>query len=114
MSTTTVQDGNVKLYSFIDEKTCERVTTAAVLPSSMAPDWNGQTIWLLDWKIDADAVTLTYQLTNSAYAAVLDCKLPVEQSRAKLMPPNRSKNWEWSEYGAEWRNRKTGDRFKPV
>ena len=113
MSNSLVLFGVIRLFSWIDHDTCERVETVAVLPEQTAKDWEGQSINVIDWQISEDrqTVKLTYQTRNDAYAPILDATLPIRVDRFKLQPPTRSKNWELDKYSDYWRNRKTGERL---
>lgn len=112
---TPIIDGKIELFSFIDNERCERVISLAVLPKSMAADWNGHEINLIDWKIDASGTTVVveYQTRNDPYAPILDAKLACEQVRIKLTPPTRSRNWQWRPMWSYWKNVKTGEEYRP-
>lgn len=115
MSTKTIIGGAIALFDYVDNDTIERVTSLAVLPKQMADGWEGERINVIDWKIDPEAktVAVTYQTRNDAYAPILDATLSLSVQRTKLTPPTRSKNWQWSSFSSEWRNRKTGERYQP-
>lgn len=110
MKTTIVIDGTLTLYSFIDRDTCERVTKVAQLPAAIASDWEGDPVHIIDWKINAGVVTLTYQMRNDAYAPIFEHQFPLVDIRTPMQPPTRSKNWKLDPYQDEWRNSKTGAR----
>lgn len=112
MSEATVVNGSIRLCDWIDRPTAERVYNVAKLPKEMTADWEGQSIHLLDWKIDREkqSVFLKYQLRNDAYASILECTLPLAVERVKLTPPNKSKHWKIEEFADKWVNTKTGKR----
>ena len=111
MTTIPIQDGKLRIYSFIDGDTQERVTT---LLTGFNPNWEGECLYVLDWKLNAESKTgrITYQTRNDVYAPVYDQDFPMIVERYKLTPPNRSKNWEWDKWSDAWRNRRTGERIK--
>lgn len=106
-----IQDCQLRLYSFVEGKTCERVTTSL---GGFKPEWNGEVLHVLDWKLNPEAQTgrLTYQIRNDLYAPVFDQDFPIVQERFKIQPPNKSKNWKWNEFSEAWVNSKTGERVK--
>lgn len=112
---TTVLNGQIELFSFIDNDACERVKTFATLPANMRADWEGQSVNLIDWKIadDGKTVKLTYQIRDDVYAPILDAILACDQTRTKLIPPGRSKAWQWRPMWSYWFNTKTGERVTP-
>ncbi len=111
MTAIPIQDCKLRLYSFIDGKSQERVTT---LLGGFKPEWNSEILYVIDWKLDPERKQgrLTYQVKNDVYAPVFDQDFPIVVERYKLLPPNRSKNWKWNEYGDQWVNGKTGERVK--
>lgn len=111
MTTIPIQDGKLRIYSYIDNDKVERVTTLA---GGFAPNWEGECLYVIDWKLDPEnkQVRLTYQTRNDVYAPVYDENAPLIVERYKLNPPNRSKNWEWDKWSDSWRNRRTGERVK--
>ncbi len=111
MSIAKVENNRIELYRFIDGKTQERVITFL---GGMLPEWNGETIQVLDWKLDPTSQTgkLTYQTRNDAYAPILGATLPLITERTKIEKPNRSKNWVWRESSELWQNTKTGECVK--
>lgn len=107
----TVIDGGVALYSFLDREKRERVIFTAMLPKDCALDWEGQSLNVIDWKIDPEShtVKLTYQTRQDVCAPILDAVLPLVEVRVPLRPPTKSKNWEITDT-EQWRNKKTGER----
>ena len=110
MNTARVIGGSVILYAYIDQDRLERVCVCAKLPEAAAKDWEGEQLYILDWKIENGIATLAYQTRNDAYAPIFDHKFPVVKEATKLQKPNRSKNWEWSRWDECWKNKKTGEK----
>ena len=112
MSKTLIIDGKIQLFSYVDNERIERVSTVALLPKQLASDWEGQSINLIDWKIDAEkqTVLVTYQIRDDLYAPIMDATLPISKIAVPIPPPNRSKNWRWNTYDSAWRNTRTGER----
>jgi hypothetical protein len=111
MTRTPIENGMLQLYSCVDTKTIERVR---VFLAGFKPEWNGECICVIDWKINHEDKTgrLTYQTRNDLCAPVYDQDFPMIVTREPLQKPNRSNNWEWNEYLGEWRNRRTGERVR--
>lgn len=112
MKTYTVIDGRIELMSFVDNEQCARTTISAMLPEAVRADWDGQTVNVIDWRIDAErkTVRIEYQVGDSTYAPILDATLAVEQVTTPLAKPGRSKNWQWRAFSGCWQNTKTGER----
>ena len=110
--TKAIIDGKICLYSYLDKEKMERVLVQAQLPENVARDWEGSTIYLINWKIEKDspAIIITYQTRNDAYAPIFDIRLPVVQDSSPIRPPNRSKNWRFDPYSECWKNIRTGEK----
>lgn len=104
-----ILDGKLRLYGFVDGKSRERVVTSL---GGFKPEWNGEVLNVLDWKLNGETGRLTYQIRDDAYAPIFDQDFPIIQERFPLQPPTRSKNWTWNEFSECWINRKTGQRIK--
>lgn len=109
----TIVNGQITLHSYIDPSTRQRCFVNAVLPPGMVDDWEGQSVNVIDWRIDNGQVAhLEYQTRQDPLAPILDATLPVVVNRIDIKPPTRSKHWEWSEFSEAWFNRKTGERVR--
>ena len=104
MNIATIFEDRVTLYSWVDRETLERVHVQARLPRK---EYDGERIYLIDWKIDGESVKITYQMRNDAYAPIFDAVLPVCNERFPLQKP-RGRNWKIDQYQDYWRNEKTG------
>jgi hypothetical protein len=111
MTTIPIQDGKLRLHSFISGETQERVTTSL---TGFAPEWEGECLYVIDWKLNPETKTgrLTYQTKNDLYAPIHDVDLPMVVDRYKLSKPSKSKNWTWDSYSDSWRNTRTGERVR--
>lgn len=106
MKTQVVVDGKLPLYSFVDGNPPQSTVKYA---GGFDPLWNGETIWIIDWKITGDKVRLTYQTRNGLYDPVHESDLPLVSITTALAKPGR--NFEWQEFSSCWRNKKTGQRI---
>lgn len=111
MNTRIINDGKVLLYSGLDPEKLERYSFSADL--SFVPnvkDWEGTTLYVLDWKLSDGNVTITYQLRNDPYAGIHDLTAPVVKDSYPLQKPSRSKHWEFNRLSEQWVNRRTGEK----
>lgn len=102
--------GSVILYSYTDLDAMLRVCVCAKLPQETAPDWEHAILYVINWKIEGDHVTLTYQLRNDPRAPILEATLAVVKESSRLLPPSKSRNWKLQKFSECWFNTKTGER----
>lgn len=102
-----IQDGRINLYSFVDGNPPQRTVKYA---TGFSPEWEGDVIYVIDWKIIEDKVRLTYQTRNDLYAPVYDNDFALVSQTLPVAKPGKSKNWTWNDFGSYWFNKCTGQR----
>jgi hypothetical protein len=95
--------GEIALYRIALQDSPIVVESVAIVPQVEG------TVWIHDWKINGDKVTLRYSMTSDMNAAILDGTFPCAVHEFPAEKP-RGKNWKWS-YGAWERKSGTGRRF---
>lgn len=106
MNTKIVQDGRIPIYSFVDGNP---PMTTVKYAGGIDPNFNGEPIFVIDWKIDGEKVYVVYQTRNDLYAPVYDGNFPLISVTTPLPKPGR--NFEWNSFSSCWRNVKTGQRI---
>lgn len=107
MTTIPIQDGKLRIYSYVDGNPPKRTTKYA---GGFKPEWEGECLYVIDWKLDGDKVKLTYQTRNDVYAPVYDDSFPLISETWDVPKPGRSKNWVYRDFGSCWFNTRTGER----
>jgi hypothetical protein len=105
MNTTLIRGDLIALFGYIDRDSECRVSFCAELPNR---DYDGTLVYVLDWKIDGNTVSLRYQMRSDTHAPIFDVQLPMTRESCKLVRPNKSKHWKLDRWEDVWRNEKTG------
>ena len=81
------------------------VSLCAKLPNR---EYDGTLVYLLDWKVDGNTVSLRYLMSRDSHTPILDEQLPVTRESCNLVRPNKSEHWKLDRWEDVWRNEKTG------
>ncbi len=98
------------IYRNIGPSKPTAVNLWAILPHE---DYDGKALSVYDWKTDFENKTIYLRgamyLGGGNYQKV-EATFKCQLEEVDMKPPGR--NWEWSKYGSQWRNTKTGERRK--
>ncbi len=103
-----IQDGMINLYSFVQGNPPQRTIKYA---GGFKPEWNGEVLFVIDWKIVGEQVRLTYQTKQDNYGPIFDQDFPLVSQTFLVSKPDKSRFWQWNDYNSQWFNKRTGQRI---
>lgn len=106
----TIYGNRLLIFRNVDTRTPTACNLWAILPKTTV-DYDGKETQLHDWKADFDAGQI--YVRGSIYWGNgqwqnFEGTYPCEKEEVALVRPGR--NFEWSDFGGQWRNTKTGEK----